>query len=441
MNFIKKRLFLIACLLAVTFGIGIFISALLTASDNQKDMQKIQKKCNDVKSSLPKKIVPRNVMERIESNAQLADTDRDAVKTLAHQTTDRPVIYEPVFPELKNENDRIYHYQVFSDQYCRLIDKFLLGLQAGDSPSDAEEEKKREEFPNISGTSSQSRSASENEQIEKLLEDFRRERAKQISIYATTDSFCCYDHWKSKPMGDKKTMLLDSWFTQVAAWIQHDVVQAIEQINSSSDSVFDSPVKRLIEISFSGSAAAGKGTQESIETTPVKYKGGAPRHYSESQIFLPAYITKIQRQGTGDPTAGPSIKGEMVPSFTKRACDDLIHVVHFEVGVVIDSTKINDFFTTLQSEKYTYLPQPDGTNLKQNKRNQITVIHLNIEPVNIEAESSAGYYYGPASVKVLRLVGEYVFFAGGYEKYLPQPVKDIIKPPVEATSTTTGSLL
>lgn len=433
MDFIKKRLFLICCILIVLLGVGIFLSGMMVASDNRVERDNIETLYESI-PPLTNRIVRDEELTQIEKIARLVENDRDTIYTLAWQTTNRPCIYEEVFPELDNEDFRIFHYAEFGKKYCRLIESFLRDLNAGDSPSDAEEEKKRLEYQeSLSGVGSQdyTRQVRDTENIQILLENLRMERSQQIAIYATTDSFCCYDHWKSQPMGDKKTMLLDSWYTQLAAWIQEDVVQAISQINGSSQSVSDSPVKRLIEISFGGAKAASVSPRKSASSTYQKTeKGGAPRHFEGSEYNLPAYVLKSKTERSDSDV----LVGEMAPSFTKRACDDLVHVVHFELAVVIDSTKIADFINTLQSEKYTLTPQTDGTLLKQNKRNQITVIQLDIDPIDIEAEKNAGYYYGPASLKVLRIIGEYIFFQKGYQKYIPQPVREIINPPEVATA-------
>jgi hypothetical protein len=432
MNFIKKRLFLIICILVVLLGIGVFLSGMMVASDNRKEIESIRTKVKSVEP-LSSKVVRDNEFTQIEENTKLAKNDRNTVQSLAWQTTDRPLIYNDVFPALVNENDRIYYYRVFADKYCSLIDRFLGDLNAGDSPSDAEEEKVREDYKksiSSSGTRGYSPREREAENIEILLDNLRLERSKQVAIYATRDSFCGYDHWKLKPMGDKRTMLIDSWYTQIAAWIQEDVVQAVIQINDASPSVSGSAVKRLIEISFGGLSAASTPTETTATSRSVT-KGGAARRYSDSEYNLPAYVTKSKAQRSEYDV----VKGEIVSSFTKRTCDDLVHVVQFEVAVVIDSTRITDFINTLQSEKYTFAPQSDGTISKQNKRNQITVIQINVEPINLDAEKDAGYYYGPASLKVLRLVGEYIFFSQGYQHNMPQPLEEIIKPAQAETAT------
>ena len=67
----------------------------------------------------------------------------------------------------------------------------------------------------------------------------------------------------------------------------------------------------------------------------------------------------------------------------------------------------------------------DGSTKKQYLRNQITVLQLECEPLDLDAEKQAGYYYGSASLTSLRLVCDYFFFKNGYEDKKPAVVKKI----------------
>ena len=132
MNFIKKNLFLIICVLAILLGIGVFISATLIASGNSEELKSIETTCKGV-NPLRARIVPDNLLTRIEENAQLAENDSNTVKNLAVQTSQRPLIYEKVFPALERLDERFHHYQNFANRYCQMIDGFIQELNAGGS--------------------------------------------------------------------------------------------------------------------------------------------------------------------------------------------------------------------------------------------------------------------------------------------------------------------
>jgi hypothetical protein len=125
---------------------------------------------------------------------------------------------------------------------------------------------------------------------------------------------------------------------------------------------------------------------------------------------------------------GGGFEGQITPPWTHRVSDSLVDVVHFETAVVIDTERINDFINVLQSEKTTPVVLSDGKTGTKNWRNQITVLLISVDPIQVDSEKAAGYYYGSASLGVLRVVGEYIFFKNGYDKYKPEIVKKMFSP-------------
>ena len=281
-------------------------------------------------------------------------------------------------------------------------------------------------------------------QEEKLIEDLRRRRAEEIAVYAGVDAFCRYDYWRQddlweEDLGDTSTMQLNSWFTQIAAWIQEDVVATIKATNGGSESVAASAIKRLISISFSAE-------ESSQRQTSSKSRGGADGAVrGRGSLSLPEYVTSLKKQTrqSGSSRSRQSVStagvmwGNMVESWTGRVSDGLLDVVHFEVAVVVDTSRITDFLGALREAKYTVSEQ-DGRSVQTNKRNQIVVLQISMEPVDVEVEQQSGYYYGPASVAVLRVACEYSFFREGYVRHMPASVKELLS--VTAAAKTSGGL-
>jgi len=423
MDFIKKRLFLVLSLTLVLAGIALFIPGFMAHAQNEKEMNQIKREYESIRT-LARKTIHDNVMAQVQANKELAQRDVAQVVDLARQTSSRPLIFDKVFPELEDKNSKIIYYRRFAERYCQFVEQLLEQINAGDRPSVREEEQIRLEQQDatlLTRRGQTTRFGSTETQADKLINANRRRQAQSIAVYANTDVFFGFDHWKTDPTGDEITMLNDSWFTQIAAWIQTDVAQTVRQINGQSHSAFDSVVKRLIEISFGGSP---------LTSTPTVVRPGKSSQRNEpagvalirediQRKKMPAYVI-AQRDGEGKIL---SAVGEMATAYTDRASSGLIDVVHFELAVIIDARNVNDFINTLQSEKYTEVTLPDGTIQKLNARNQITVLQMALEPVDIEAEHKAGYYYGPGNLKVLRLLCEYIFFKSGYEKFKPAPVK------------------
>ena len=108
----------------------------------------------------------------------------------------------------------------------------------------------------------------------------------------------------------------------------------------------------------------------------------------------------------------------MVASWTGHVSDETAHVVHFELGVIIDTTQVIAFMNALQSLKEAG---------EINQRNQITVLEWQTEPLEIEKEKFAGFHYGSGSLTTLRLICEYIFFREGYAKHMPKPVTKLFE--------------
>ena len=446
MGFLKQRLFWVVCTVIVLLSIGLLVADGMRNSSNEEELAKIGKDCDRVYSTIRKdaKKVYTNQLNRVKQNRQDVQADAQHVSKQALLTANRPVFYPEVFPKLKDETHRKHFYGNFATTYCDLIDDFLTRINAKDKPSDEEIDvtlakiHQTEEDtppggaparpaqgglgmdagmgmgpgmgPGMPGgmgmgsgrrTSQRTTRGAADAQDELLIEDLRRKRAEEVTLYANRDAFCCYEYWHAKTLNERKTMQVHSWLTQVAAWIQEDVVESIVQINGTDTAVAESPVKRLIEISFGGDSVQAKGGAGYMGGSTARSRneaGTADR--TNDAMQLPCYITKDE---DGEPV------GDITSSFTGRISGDMFDVVHFSTSVIIDSPKISDFINALQSSKSSELTLSDGTTVQQ-KRNQITVIQIITERLDVAAENAAGYYYGSGSLCTLRLVCEYVFF-------------------------------
>jgi len=220
---------------------------------------------------------------------------------------------------------------------------------------------------------------------------------------------------------------------------------AIAEINADSKSVPTSHIKRLIEISFQGISVGTSGTTVNTRytsATPSRFTSttlnlGAARRVGGSELFLPEYVHQPNVTAPGSITSGSKVEnvGQIAASWTQRVSGELVDVVQFEMGVIINTIKIGDFINALQSEKFTKMNLTDSTHSNQFRRNQITVLQIMIEPIEADLEKESGFYYGPGSLAVLRLVGEYVFFKSGYGASMPKIVKEILNPPVQPAGT------
>jgi len=463
MNFIKKHLMLII-INSVVFivGTGLFVLGKMMSAANKKNLSRIKSEYSQA-AVLAKELIHLNVLDVLQNNVQLAQEDEKRVTEIVRQTSRRPLLFEKIFPEPKEISSARSYYNQFGQQYCQAIENLLRVCHSGDKPTSIEEQKV---LDNYRGTVSSERgntgltdtrstmavppggmmpggmpssdgmppggmpggratiptggTRTTNDQTnlrgseQRLVDELRRKRAQNISVYTNTDALCCYDYWQGHPgTGEPEALSLKSWFSQISYWIQQDVVLSVAKINDNSKSVLENPVKRLVEIGFSGESAgesAGRKDSTSVGSVTIAAR-------KNNQNNLPQYVIRPSAAPGQNAAITPPV-GAITSPWTGRAGDELIDVVHFSVSVIINTTRMADFINALQSEKY------DEAN--RNRRNQITVLDMQTEPLDIEAEQAAGFHYGPGSLTLIRLNCEYFFFKSGYEEFKPEAVKKLL---------------
>jgi len=493
MDFIKKKLFLILCIAVTLLGIGIFISGMMVSADNQKELEVISTKIQEV-VRYPSQAVSGDEKNQAQAYADDYQKNLEQMETWIQETTRRPVLFGAVFPQLNNELDKDSRFEEFAKRYCSFVDSLLVRLRAGTCPSPQEEEQTIDRFFEEHLKGSSANRIDEAEQMERIRNELCQKRAQECVVYADSGAYCAYSHWQLLPRW-AMPMYKDAWYTQLAAWIQKDVVDAIIEINGSSQSVLESPVKRLLEITFVGEPPEGEPTLEEAKAPSRTGYGVASARagrYSQrrskslgicvsrrdpgSVNTLPIYVTQSQQQRSsgfrmmgGGATGGSNpYQGHIAEPFTGNYSNELIDVVQFEVGIIIDSTRINDFIKVLESQKQSQVIRINNVpkdkaevldltriqeilqekqistgstvsvhglqinkndiEVKEIRRNQITVLQMDIEPLDISVEQDGGYYYGSGSFKVLRLTCEYIFFKSGYQDLMPAPVQEILNP-------------
>ncbi len=426
MGLIKKNLLLIVFILIFLAGMGIFAYGWTVFGKNDEKIQTVDRKYRKIKG-LRSKLVANNVLANYERVANASKRSQEEFRNDIIATTDRPLIFDGVFPKPSGLTfDNLY--QDFSGMYCDLVDGYLKTLNAGSRPSVVDEEAVRSKIDSTSsvggGIRGLNSNAATNTGADIQVNELRKERSRKISIYANHNSFFAYEFWRNFQLDKNDTMLKNSWYTQIGHWIQEDVVHAIRDINYPSRSVAKSPVKRLIEISFGGPAFSGR---PSVSDDKRKAEI-VTRRVNNSVYMTPEYLRARASKAGASGKGSSGSYGQMTYAWTKRSSDKLVDVVHFEIAVVIDSTRINDFIDVLQSDKFTEDVSGNGEITKTNRRNQMTVLQIQLDPLNITEEEKGGFFYGPSSLKVLRVICEYTFYREGYDRYMPEMVKNELNP-------------
>ena len=379
---------LVPVVVAVVAGL-LFIPTQLMSGKLKKQIASESVSMGRRVQSLGKTVPAREQWKVEQAYQQDYEADANQMALLAMQSSQRQLLSYKIFPEPKDTSTLIFG--EFGRRFRTGIEQLLGRLNARDCPTVAELERSLLSSGSPVRGVGRRRSTRNLSEVEATITDaLCRAKAESASVYANLTGLSGYDFWAEYEYAGMEQAVKECWYWQLGYWIIEDVIDTIAACNSGSDSVFASPVKRLMSVSFT---ASGAGSRK-------KTVGDRP-----------SYVLSI-----GDELAG---------SFTERFCDDDIDVVHFNVVVVVTAKAVLPFMQQLCSAKgHTFqgflgeLERPQTF-----EHNQITILESNIASVDRESEEHTLYRYGEDAVVELSLVCEYIFNKDGYDKLKPESVK------------------
>ncbi|MHC4545422.1 MAG: hypothetical protein ACYSYL_13015 [Planctomycetota bacterium] len=356
-------------------GVLLFVPAQFMSSKLKAQIsdESITKRGSQVKS-LQQKAVARTQwsVERKRQNAY--KTDANQISLLAKELTQRQLLSDKIFPEPKDTS--ILLFKEFGQRFRNGVDEQLRGVNAGECPTKAELDRSlggltgggrrsgsRLNWGALSGAGSEIRDA------------LCRSKAESASVYINPIILSGYEFWGDYQYAGTPEAVKDCWYHQLGYWIIEDIIDTIDAMNSGSKSVFESPVKRFLGVSFD--------TGEE----------GFYQFRKKKAVGQPSYILAIE-------------DGLVLP-WTSRVCNDDIDVVHFNVRVVVSTKAVLRFMQQLCSAKH----------------NQITILESEIKSIVRRDEIHDLYRYGEDAVVELDLICEYVFSRKGYDDIKPESVK------------------
>jgi len=337
--------------------------------------------------------------------------DANQIALIAAQSSRRQLLSYKIFPKPKGISTLIF--EQFGQQFRDSVDALIGQARACDCPTDVELQRSMQGYSS-SGPSRGRRGSpgmlfktpyGGSSDAEAAIKDaLCRDKAESASVYSNPSDLSGYEFWergeprsgKSKK-SDKFTYtgtdeaVKDCWYYQLAYWIIEDVIDTIGALNSESDSVFTSPVKRLMAVSFT--------TSDRRSISRGKTAGDRP-----------SYVL--------------TVKDGLTEPWTGRLCNDDIDVVHFNVVVVVSTKSVLPFMQQLCSAKQHKFRGFFGESQEQIfEHNQITILESNIRSVDRGDTSHSLYRYGEDAVVELDLTCEYIFNKNGYDKIKPELVK------------------
>jgi hypothetical protein len=413
MKFIKKYSALLIPAAIAFAALLLFIPTILTGSSIEQDMGSRLALSSQIRS-LAKKTPSGKQPEQEKVYTASHAADARLVEQLVKQSTQRQLLAYGIFPRPQDQSPQLF--DKFGEKIRTSLKELVERVSALDAPTEAEIRKE-------TGRSTSSRSRQRGKlygsrpKDDVIVDAFCGKRAESVPVYANPNIFEWYDFWENYKYDGFELAVEDCWYSQLAYWVYEDVIDTIGVMNTGSECVYTSPVKRLIGISFSGLADYVKSKSKNYGSSAM------------SDGDRPQYIADTSSQVLG------------VRPWTLRVCNDDIDVIHFSVAVIVGSKAVMPFMKELCSEKeHTFRVDYAKTGAQKTSRhNQITILQSEVEPIEGDDSVHANYRYGDGAIVRLNLICEYVLYRNGYDMIKPDTIKILLNQ-TEAETPATKSM-
>ena len=377
-------------------GVLLFIPTRLVNSELRRRITKESVSIGKNIKSMGGGIIARDQWQIEQEYQQAYEMDANQTALLAEQSTLRQLLSYRIFPEPKDTSTLIF--KEFGRQYRTAIKELITRINARDCPTETELQR---HLQSSSGSSVWQRGSLDRlSQVDAAIMDVLcREKAESSSVYTNPAVLAGYEFWEQYEYPGMQAAVEDCWYWQLAYWIIEDVIDTIDVLNSGSNSVLTSPVKRLLGVSFIVGGEKGLSKQAGQGVYSAK----------------PNYVLY--------PEDG------LTQSCTERLSNGDIDVVHFNVVVVVNSKSVLLFMQQLCSakeHKFTGFFSEAGEP-QTFRHNQITILESNISPIDREDSDHKLYRYGEDAVVELDLICEYIFNKKGYDEIKPPTIKELLK--------------
>jgi hypothetical protein len=336
-------------------------------------------------------VVPQEQWKLAQEYQKAHEADANEIAELAMQTTQRELLSYELFPEPKDKSIGVY--SEFGKRYRQAIEGLIENLNATQCPTEIEISSvignsgvSTGNYP--SGLSASAAAGGGDSMIRDVI---CTERARFGALYAQPDDVAGYWYWDSEVIdkrgarfeySNEKEAVETCWFWQLGYWINEDIMATISALNAGSKTVYNSPVKRLIQVAFINEA--------------VKTDRNKPEYFA----------------------GGPN------GVLTSRATDDSIDVVHFVLSVVVTNKALLPFMQELSAGKVHKFRGFSGNEPERTlHHNQISILDSKAFTIQRDSKEHNSYRYGDEAVVQLDLVCEYIFNKAGYDPAKPASLK------------------
>ncbi len=404
-NFLKKYSALLLPAILVLISLLLLVPNTMIAKSLASDMQTSEQQQGQIRQLLNSASTKADAQAQ-KAYAQKRQEEKKTIEQKVVQASRRELIMYDFFPKPTDPSFQVY--SDFGIEYRKNIMNLIEKIRARDAPTSAEIQQET----GVSATSSTvgggydemgdfsaSRTRTQTKNNDPIVNALCAKRASQIPVYAHPDIFAWYSYWEEYEYSGGKQAMIDSWYSQVAFWIYNDVIDTIEALNSGSNQVNTSAVKRLLGIRFQGKVDVALNSQRTHTSSMYSGRGS-------QTTDIPVLVTETN-------------PGPFLPfSWTERKSNTELDVIHFAVSVILDSRQLMNFYDELCSKKsHKYRPNHDiRAEFAEAEHNQITILESTAQAIERSDPIHELYRYGDASVMRVDLVCEYLFSREGFEK-------------------------
>ena len=422
-SFFKNNLALLVPPIIALVAILLFIPTFLLSGRLRASMEKQSVQVSRQIDSLVKDVAEAAEAEAMESYMDAYRQDADAMDKLILQSTQRELLSYKLFPDMNESSPLLF--EPFRQGFVSGVDAMLKRLGAGSPPTDndiitaLDNSPSRSQFARRARTTLPSAGSAYggsggrrlnlrmlSEVDKKIVTKVCEDKARTAHLYASPVDVGGYLYWSDWKYDGWDKAVKDCWYWQMAYWALEDVATTIERMNKDAENVMQSSVKRIISVLFTQS----RSSRSMIGSRGYRRGGVATSRDKQT----PTYVMTVKTSMTGTPCTG-------------RFCDETLDVMQFEVRVVLNSADVMRFMQELCSSKPHKFRGWRGDEPEQTlKHNQITILEMQVVPVDREDPEHGTYEYGPEEVVDVDLICEYAFNKAAYEKIKPAAVlKDL----------------
>ncbi|MCK4751799.1 MAG: hypothetical protein KAS75_00020 [Planctomycetes bacterium] len=410
LDFLKNYSSLLLPAIIGLVAIFLFIPIQLMSSSlkNRVEKESISKLGNQIQT-LSRDMVARDQWKEEEVYQQAHERDANQIALIAVQSAQRQLLSYKIFPEPKDISTLIF--EEFGQQFRLSVDELITRVNARDCPTDVEL-RRSIQSSSVSSRTGRGRQRDVTVKLSEvdatILDVLCKAKAEAAWVYANPFDLSGYEFWMEYEYAGIDKAVEDCWYSQLVYWIVEDVIDTIGVLNDGSNSVFTSPVKRLLSVNFGVTDTDGDSTQS--------------RKGSIEMMDRPSYIL--------------SEKDGLTTSYTARVSDENVDIVHFKISAIVNTKEVLSFMKQLCSAKqHKFRGFLGNEPEKVFKRNQITVLSSQLSFVDRNSSAHNLYRYGEDAVTQLDLVCEYVFNKKGYDEIKPISIKKLQEPDEEEASS------